>query len=130
MKLDEPPVWPKHDKDFERVRKMLDTSLGEYPTSITSKMKEPSQRVYHETCPIRPKSEIDLKSSLSADQLLYLSTPHRDPNYSNDISVNHEPYRLTNCSPNGYSKELTTLLKFYGDKSKYSGKVDVFDYKL
>lgn len=44
--------------------------------------------------------------------------------------MNHEQYWLTDHRPNNYSKDLTTLLKFYSDKSKYFGKWDVFDYKF
>ncbi|POS82020.1 hypothetical protein EPUL_006464, partial [Erysiphe pulchra] len=132
IRLEEPPIWPTSDKDFDRVSKMLS-----FDPSYQKCIATPEEKgvKYLDTNLKRNKAK-----SRSDDDRYNIrgSNQPRNVPYSTKLlerevdihSNNYDEERISRYNPHGYSRELATLNKLYDIENKYSGNGDAFDYKF
>ncbi|KHJ34098.1 hypothetical protein EV44_g3278 [Erysiphe necator] len=131
-RLDEPPIWPTSDKDFERVSKMLsfDPSFQKYITTPGEKDKKYLNTNFKNN-KARYRSDDDRFSIRGNTQPQ--NVPYIIKLFERGIDIqsnNYDEERILEYNPHGYSRELATLNKLYDNENKYSGNGDAIDYKF
>ncbi|RKF75855.1 hypothetical protein GcM3_082001 [Golovinomyces cichoracearum] len=112
LRLDKPPKWPSHDKDYKRVNLRAEMPTG---SDIIGK-KEKSTKKDH--------------SNSALDNTNKKPYTVNSSNQKKSSKHNQNEKNLANYNPHGYSRQLSTLTKLYDEQTKYSEKEDTFDYKF
>ncbi|KHJ33258.1 hypothetical protein EV44_g3270 [Erysiphe necator] len=130
LKLDEPPVWPATDKEYDRVMGLTRPyfNLGTQ-SRLHGKVIETKE---HQDIESKDRQNIgqDLKGHSNQPPKIDCSLNQYSNNSEKDLSTEYDQYRILNYKPHGFSQQLATLAKIYDNRSKYSGIGDTFDYKF